>query len=71
MSSAAFMDERSAPPRLFDSARPSAVSLDPSVRRSAQDDEFIGGLEYNRLNMQKTRKDRKVTGSQDDDFVGI
>ena len=37
----------------------SAVSRDPSVRRSAQDDDFVGGLEYNWLNMQKTRKDRK------------
>src|SRR5580700_3838553 len=37
----------------------SAVSLDPSVRRSAQDDDFVGGLEYNWFNMQKTRKDRK------------
>jgi hypothetical protein len=32
------------------------------VRRSAQDDGFVGGLEYNWLNMQKTRKDQKVTG---------
>src|ERR1700722_9020146 len=27
--------------------------------RSAQDDGFVGGLEYNWLNMQETRKDRK------------
>jgi hypothetical protein len=37
----------------------SAVSPDQSMRRSAQDDDFVGGLEYNWLNMQKTRKDRK------------
>jgi hypothetical protein len=40
------------------------------VRGSAQDDDFIGGGEYNWLNMQKTRKIEKVTGSQDDGFVG-
>jgi hypothetical protein len=33
----------------------SAVSLDPSVRRSAQDDGFVGGLEYNWLNMAPSR----------------
>ena len=27
--------------RLFDYARPSAVSRDPSVKRSAQDDDFV------------------------------
>jgi hypothetical protein len=37
----------------------SAVSHDPSVRRSAQDDGFVGGLQYYWFNMQKTRKDRK------------
>ena len=40
---------------------PSAVSPDPPVRRFAQDDGFVGGLEYNWLNMQKTRKIEKVT----------
>ena len=44
--------------------KPRAVSLDPSVRGSAQDDDFVGGLEYNWLNMQKTRKIEKVTGSE-------
>jgi hypothetical protein len=47
-----------APPGSFDSAPESAVSGDKSVRRSAQDDGFAGGLEYNWLTMQKTRKDR-------------
>ena len=37
----------------------SAVSPDPSVRRSAQDDDLSVGLEFNWLNMQETRKDRK------------
>jgi len=37
----------------------SAVSRDRSVRRSAQDDDFVGGLKYSWLDMQKTRKDRK------------
>ena len=40
----------------------SAVSRDKSVRRSAQDDGFVGGrkgLKYSWLDMQKTRKDRK------------
>ena len=49
----------------------SAVSPDPSVRCSAQDDGFVGGLEYNWLNMQKHEKIEKVTGSQDNDFVGV
>ena len=29
------------------------------MRRSAQDDEFVGGLEYNWFNLQKTRKRSK------------
>ncbi len=33
--------------RLFDSAPPSAVSRDKSVRRSAQDDDFVGVLTKN------------------------
>ena len=49
----------------------SAVSLDPSVRRSAQDDGFVGGLEYNWLNMQKARTIEKITGSKDDGFAGV
>ena len=32
---------------------------DPSAKRFAQDDGFVGGLEYKWLNMQKTRKDQK------------
>jgi hypothetical protein len=48
----------------------SAVSLDQSVRRSAQDDGFVGGLEYNCLNMQKTRKIRKVTALRMTGFIG-
>jgi hypothetical protein len=32
---------------------------DRSAKRFAQDDGFVGGLEYNWLNIQKTRKDRK------------
>jgi hypothetical protein len=47
------------------------VSPDPSVRRSAQDDGFVGGPEYNWLNMQEHEKIAKVTGSEDDDFVGF
>src|ERR1700759_2592146 len=31
---------------------------------------ILWGGEYNWLDMQKTRKIEKVTGSQDDDFVG-
>jgi hypothetical protein len=50
---------------------PSAVSPDPPEKRSAQDDGFVGRLEYNWLNMQKHEKIEKVTGSQDDDFVGV
>ena len=41
------------------------------MRRSAQDDGFVRGLEYNWLNMQKHEKIEKVTGSRDDDFVGV
>jgi hypothetical protein len=41
------------------------------MRRSAQDDGFLGGWKYNWLDMQKTRKAQKVTGSQDDGFAGV
>jgi hypothetical protein len=43
-----------------------ALCCDRSAKRFAQDDGFVGGLKYNGLDMQKTRKDRKVTGSRDD-----
>jgi hypothetical protein len=39
------------------------------VRRSAQDDGFVRGLEYNWLNSRKHEKIEKVTASQDDGFV--
>ena len=42
---------------------------DRSAKRFAQDDGFVGGLKYSWLDMQKTRKIEKVTGSQDDVFV--
>jgi hypothetical protein len=32
---------------------------DRSAKRFAQDDGFVGGLKYSRLDMQKTRKDRR------------
>jgi hypothetical protein len=32
---------------------------------------FWGGWKYNWLDMQKTRKAQKVTGSQDDGFAGV
>jgi hypothetical protein len=32
---------------------------DKSVRRFAQDDGFLGGVKYDRLDVQETRKDRK------------
>jgi hypothetical protein len=32
---------------------------DGSATRFAQDDGFVGGSKYNRLDMQKTRKDRR------------
>src|ERR1700688_1817329 len=44
----------------------SAVSRDKSMRRSAQDDGFVGGLKYSWLDMQKTRKDRKSHRLSDD-----
>jgi hypothetical protein len=47
----------------------SAVSRDPSVRRSAQDDESVEGLKNIYLVVQKTPKVEKVTGSQDDESV--
>src|SRR5271154_1060785 len=47
-----------------------AVSRDKSVRRSAQDDGFVGGLQYNWLDMQKTRKDRKSHRLSDDKGEG-
>jgi hypothetical protein len=56
-------------PGSFDSAPQALCHSNPSVRGSAQDDDFVGG-EYNWLNMEKTRKIEKVTGSQEDDFVG-
>jgi len=43
----------------FDSAPPSAVSRDKSVGRSAQDDEFVGGLQYSWLYMQEARNSKK------------
>jgi hypothetical protein len=39
---------------------------DRSAKRFAQDDGFVGGLKYSWLDMQKTRKIEKVTGSRDD-----
>jgi hypothetical protein len=49
----------------------SAVSRDKSVRRSAQDDGVVGGLEIRLVGCRKHEKIEKVTGSQDDVFVGI
>jgi hypothetical protein len=43
----------------FDSAPPSAVSPDKSANRSAQDDEFLGGLKYNWSDMQKHQRSKK------------
>jgi hypothetical protein len=41
------------------------------VRRFAQDDGFVGGLEIQLVGYaEKHEKIEKVTGSQDDDFVG-
>jgi hypothetical protein len=39
--------------------------------RFAQDDGFVGGLKYSWLDMQKTQKDREVTGSRDDSSVCV
>jgi hypothetical protein len=39
---------------------------DRSAKRFAQDDGFVGGLKYSWLDMQKTRKDQKVTSRRDD-----
>ena len=50
--------------------RPSAVSRDKSVRRFAQDDAFLEGIEKHLVGCKKHEKIEKVTGSQDDDFVG-
>jgi hypothetical protein len=47
-----------------------ACVCDRSAKRFAQDDGFVGGLESSWLVMQKTRKDRKVTGSRDDKGEG-
>jgi hypothetical protein len=41
------------------------------VKRFAQDDGFVGGLEIQLIGYPENKKDRKVTGSQDDDFVGV
>jgi hypothetical protein len=41
------------------------------VRRSAQDDGFVRGLEIQLVGCRKHEKIEKVTGSQDDDFVGV
>jgi hypothetical protein len=49
----------------------SAVSRDRSVGRFAQDDGFVWGLETQLVGCRKREKIEKVTGSQDDDFVGI
>ena len=49
----------------------SAVSPDPSVRRSAQDDDLLGGLNTTGSICRKHEKIEKVTASQDDDFVGV
>jgi hypothetical protein len=38
---------------------PSAVSRDKSVRRSAQDDDFVGGLQFRWLDMQEGTKKLK------------
>jgi hypothetical protein len=40
------------------------MSPDKSVRRSAQDDDFVGGLKYNWSDLQKASKIEKVTGSE-------
>jgi hypothetical protein len=41
------------------------------VKRFAQDDGFVVGLEIQLVGVQKTRKIEKVTGSQDDGFAGV
>ena len=43
---------------------------DRSAKRFAQDDGFVEEVENIWLGVQKHRKIEKVTGSQDDDFVG-
>jgi hypothetical protein len=51
---------RSAPPGSFDSAPSSAVSRDKSVRRSAQDDDFVRGLRYRWLGYaENTNRSKK------------
>jgi hypothetical protein len=49
---------RQASSESFDSALRSPV-FDRSAKRFAQDDGFVGGLNYRWMDMQKTRKDRK------------
>ena len=44
---------------------------DRSAKRFAQDDGFVGGLETADWICRKHEKIEKVTGSQDDDFVGV
>ena len=41
------------------------------MRRSAQDDGFVAGVEIQLVDAENTKRSEKVTGSQDDDFVGI
>jgi hypothetical protein len=51
---------------------PSAVSRDKAVRRCAQDDVFVRGLEIQLVGIcRKHVKIEKVTGSQDEVFVGV
>jgi hypothetical protein len=49
----------------------SAIARDKSVRRSAQDDDFLEGIEKHLVKSKKHGKIEKVTSSQDDDFVGV
>ena len=47
----------------------SAVSRDKYVRRCAQDDGFVAGVEIQLVDAENTKRSEKVTGSQDDVFV--
>jgi hypothetical protein len=47
------------------------VLCDRSARRFAQDDAFLEGTEKYLVGCRKREKIEKVTGSQDDDFVGV
>jgi hypothetical protein len=49
----------------------SSPSCDRSARRFAQDDGFEEGVEKHLVGCKKYEKFEKVTGSQDDDFVGV